>query len=130
MESFRVRKQMNLSTMNLLCIQHFFIILGSLNSFICFRFLVLSFLFFSIVLKEKNIKKSPKYLVYIYYSPKNIFIMGGGEGSTARELLRYKAVEKVVMCDIDEVKPSIYIILHTHVYIYEYCFLYNSWFLI
>lgn len=34
--------------------------------------------------------------------------MGGGEGSTARELLRYKAVEKVVMCDIDEVK----ILLH------------------
>ncbi|KAI7726003.1 hypothetical protein M8C21_020678 [Ambrosia artemisiifolia] len=28
--------------------------------------------------------------------------MGGGEGSTARELLRHKTVEKVVMCDIDE----------------------------
>lgn len=41
----------------------------------------------------------------IYYSPKTIFIMGGGEGSTARELLRHKAVDKVVMCDIDEVKP-------------------------
>ncbi|PON80106.1 Polyamine biosynthesis domain containing protein [Parasponia andersonii] len=35
-------------------------------------------------------------------NPKTIFIMGGGEGSTARELLRHKAVEKVVMCDIDE----------------------------
>lgn len=29
--------------------------------------------------------------------------MGGGEGSTARELLRHKTVKKVVMCDIDEV---------------------------
>ncbi|KAJ7980057.1 Thermospermine synthase [Quillaja saponaria] len=39
----------------------------------------------------------------IYHpNPKNIFIMGGGEGSTARELLRHKTVNKVVMCDIDE----------------------------
>ena len=29
--------------------------------------------------------------------------MGGGEGSTARELLRHKTVENVAMCDIDEV---------------------------
>ncbi|KAK9288976.1 hypothetical protein L1049_017447 [Liquidambar formosana] len=36
------------------------------------------------------------------FSPKTIFIMGGGEGSTARELLRHKTVDKVVMCDIDE----------------------------
>ncbi|PWA73253.1 polyamine aminopropyltransferase [Artemisia annua] len=35
-------------------------------------------------------------------NPKTIFIMGGGEGSTARELLRHKSVTKVVMCDIDE----------------------------
>ncbi|XP_019428136.1 PREDICTED: thermospermine synthase ACAULIS5-like [Lupinus angustifolius] len=35
-------------------------------------------------------------------SPKNVFIMGGGEGSTARELLRHKTIDKVVMCDIDE----------------------------
>jgi len=37
------------------------------------------------------------------FSPKNVFIMGGGEGSTARELLRHKTIDKVVMCDIDEV---------------------------
>ncbi|CAI9118501.1 OLC1v1020081C4 [Oldenlandia corymbosa var. corymbosa] len=37
-----------------------------------------------------------------YFSPKSIFIMGGGEGSTARELLRHRTVEKVVMCDIDQ----------------------------
>ncbi|XP_020202325.1 thermospermine synthase ACAULIS5 isoform X1 [Cajanus cajan] len=35
-------------------------------------------------------------------NPKNVFIMGGGEGSTARELLRHKTIDKVVMCDIDE----------------------------
>jgi len=29
--------------------------------------------------------------------------MGGGEGSTAREILRHKTAVKVVMCDIDEV---------------------------
>ncbi|XP_065859252.1 thermospermine synthase ACAULIS5-like [Euphorbia lathyris] len=35
-------------------------------------------------------------------NPKTIFIMGGGEGSTAREILRHKTVDKVIMCDIDE----------------------------
>lgn len=35
-------------------------------------------------------------------SPNNIFIMGGGEGSTAREVLRHRSVGKVVMCDIDK----------------------------
>lgn len=29
--------------------------------------------------------------------------MGGGEGSTAREILRHRTVERVVMCDIDQV---------------------------
>ncbi|THG17728.1 hypothetical protein TEA_030144 [Camellia sinensis var. sinensis] len=35
-------------------------------------------------------------------SPKKVFIMGGGEGSAAREALKHRAVEKVVMCDIDQ----------------------------
>ncbi|KAG2429255.1 hypothetical protein HXX76_011024 [Chlamydomonas incerta] len=35
--------------------------------------------------------------------PKRVFIMGGGEGATAREVLRHKTVEKVVMVDIDKV---------------------------
>ncbi|KAM6559343.1 hypothetical protein CsatA_028582 [Cannabis sativa] len=35
-------------------------------------------------------------------NPKTIFIMGGGEGSTAREALKHKLVDKVVMCDIDQ----------------------------
>jgi hypothetical protein len=29
----------------------------------------------------------------------------GGEGATAREVLKWKSVEKVVMVDIDEVRP-------------------------
>lgn len=32
---------------------------------------------------------------------KNVYIGGGGEGSTAREVLRHKTVEKCVMVDID-----------------------------
>ncbi|KAF6157109.1 hypothetical protein GIB67_041570 [Kingdonia uniflora] len=39
----------------------------------------------------------------IYHpNPKKVFIMGGGEGSAAREALKHKNVEKVVMCDIDQ----------------------------
>ncbi|KDP34042.1 hypothetical protein JCGZ_07613 [Jatropha curcas] len=34
--------------------------------------------------------------------PKKVFIMGGGEGSAAREALKHKSIEKVVMCDIDQ----------------------------
>lgn len=36
-------------------------------------------------------------------NPKKVFICGGGEGATAREVLRHKTVEKVVMVDIDKV---------------------------
>ncbi|KAJ4953040.1 hypothetical protein NE237_029872 [Protea cynaroides] len=35
-------------------------------------------------------------------NPRTVFIMGGGEGSAAREALRHKTVERVVMCDIDQ----------------------------
>ncbi|XP_051224004.1 thermospermine synthase ACAULIS5 isoform X2 [Lolium perenne] len=35
-------------------------------------------------------------------NPKTVFIMGGGEGSAARETLKHKTVQRVVMCDIDE----------------------------
>ncbi|KAJ4708963.1 Thermospermine synthase [Melia azedarach] len=37
-----------------------------------------------------------------HQSPKTVFIMGGGEGSAAREALKHKSIEKVVMCDIDQ----------------------------
>ena len=36
-------------------------------------------------------------------APKTVFIGGGGEGATAREVLKWKSVEKVVMVDLDEV---------------------------
>ncbi|KAL7682075.1 putative spermidine/spermine synthase, S-adenosyl-L-methionine-dependent methyltransferase [Plasmopara halstedii] len=35
-------------------------------------------------------------------NPKTVFIGGGGEFATAREVLKHKSVEKVVMVDIDE----------------------------
>ena len=48
--------------------------------------------------------KLPDYVTITFvFSPTNVFIMGGGEGSTARELLRHNTIEKVVMCDIDQV---------------------------
>jgi len=34
--------------------------------------------------------------------PKSVFIGGGGEGATAREVLRHKSVERLVMVDIDD----------------------------
>jgi len=40
-------------------------------------------------------------------NPKTVFIGGGGEGATAREVLKWKGVEKVVMCDIDEIACKI-----------------------
>ena len=34
--------------------------------------------------------------------PKRVFIVGGGEGATLREVLRYRSVEHVLMVDIDQ----------------------------
>ncbi len=34
-------------------------------------------------------------------NPKTVLIMGGGEGATAREVLRHNCVERVIMVDID-----------------------------
>lgn len=36
-------------------------------------------------------------------NPKTVYIGGGGEFATAREVLKHKSVEKVVMVDIDEI---------------------------
>jgi spermidine synthase len=35
-------------------------------------------------------------------NPRSVLILGGGEGATAREVLRYSSVEEVIMVDIDE----------------------------
>lgn len=40
-----------------------------------------------------------------------MFIMGGGEGSAAREILKHTTIEKVVMCDIDQVNLKSQIVL-------------------
>jgi spermidine synthase len=34
--------------------------------------------------------------------PKRVFIVGGGEGATVREVLRHRSIERVLMVDIDE----------------------------
>lgn len=34
-------------------------------------------------------------------SPRNVLVLGGGEGATVREVLRWKSIEKVTMVDID-----------------------------
>lgn len=38
----------------------------------------------------------------LHPDPRRVLIMGGGEGATAREILRHGCVEQVVMVDIDE----------------------------
>jgi len=37
----------------------------------------------------------------LHGSPRRVLILGGGEGATAREVLRFRTVEEVVMVDID-----------------------------
>jgi len=39
----------------------------------------------------------------LHPNPKTVYVGGGGEMATVREILRHKSVEKVVMCDIDKV---------------------------
>jgi len=38
----------------------------------------------------------------LHGSPRRVLVLGGGEGATVREVLRFKSVEKVTMVDIDE----------------------------
>ena len=38
----------------------------------------------------------------VHPSPRNVFVAGGGEGATIREVLRHRSVERVVMVDIDK----------------------------
>ena len=40
----------------------------------------------------------------LHPNPKTVFIAGGGEGATAREALKHRSVEKVVMVDIDQAR--------------------------
>jgi spermidine synthase / saccharopine dehydrogenase (NADP+, L-glutamate-forming) len=36
-------------------------------------------------------------------NPKNVLVIGGGDGGVVREVLKHESVEHVVLCDIDEV---------------------------
>ncbi|MEM1758301.1 MAG: polyamine aminopropyltransferase [Acidilobaceae archaeon] len=38
----------------------------------------------------------------LHGNPRNVLILGGGEGATAREVLKYSSVSRAVMVDIDE----------------------------
>lgn len=40
--------------------------------------------------------------LFVHPNPKNVLIIGGGDGGTAREVLRHQGVEKVTMVEIDE----------------------------
>jgi len=45
--------------------------------------------------------------MFAHSNPRNVAIIGGGEGATLREVLKHKTVEKVVMVEIDEVMVNI-----------------------
>ena len=34
--------------------------------------------------------------------PKNVLVVGGGDGGVLREVLKHKSVESVVLCEIDQ----------------------------
>ena len=38
-------------------------------------------------------------------NPKDVLVIGGGDGGVIREVLKHKSVESVTLCDIDEVIP-------------------------
>ncbi|MFZ8934249.1 MAG: polyamine aminopropyltransferase [Bacteriovoracaceae bacterium] len=40
--------------------------------------------------------------LFVHPNPKKVLVIGGGDGGTAREVLRHKGVEKCVMVEIDE----------------------------
>lgn len=40
--------------------------------------------------------------LFVHPNPKKVLVIGGGDGGTAREVLRHKSVEKCVMVEIDE----------------------------
>ncbi|WP_371373817.1 polyamine aminopropyltransferase [Thalassotalea aquiviva] len=39
--------------------------------------------------------------LFVHPNPKNVLVIGGGDGGTAREVLRHKSVEKCTMVEID-----------------------------
>jgi spermidine synthase len=41
--------------------------------------------------------------LFVHPSPKNVLVIGGGDGGTVREILKHDGIERVVMVEIDEV---------------------------
>ena len=46
--------------------------------------------------------------IYVIIYPQQASIGAGGEGATAREVLRHKSVEEVIMVDIDKVPQNLF----------------------
>ncbi|HOK36472.1 MAG TPA: polyamine aminopropyltransferase [Paludibacteraceae bacterium] len=40
--------------------------------------------------------------LFLHDNPKNVLVIGGGDGGTVREVLKHSSVEKVTMCELDE----------------------------
>lgn len=41
-------------------------------------------------------------------NPKKVLVIGGGDGGVVREVLKHDTVERVVLCDIDEVSNAFF----------------------
>jgi len=50
----------------------------------------------------------------IHPAPEKVLIIGGGDGGTAREVLKYKEVKKVVMVEIDKEVVELYKKVFSH----------------
>ncbi len=46
-------------------------------------------------------------------NPKKVLVIGGGDGGVVREALKHDTVEQVVLCDIDEVGFTLFILVLT-----------------
>lgn len=46
-------------------------------------------------------------------NPKKVLVIGGGDGGVVREVLKHESVEKVVLCDIDEVHHLLHLSVST-----------------
>ncbi|QTA37939.1 polyamine aminopropyltransferase [Thermosipho ferrireducens] len=40
--------------------------------------------------------------MFLHPNPRKVLVIGGGDGGSVREVLKHKSVEKVIMCEIDE----------------------------
>ena len=41
--------------------------------------------------------------IYAHPNPKNVLIIGAGDGGVVREVLKHGSIERVVHCEIDDV---------------------------